>query len=193
METYSRKIGIKIYLWKILECFIKLKGRTKEAMKTESDILNKFADDIADRLVRKTIAELQKIRSTLSGDGSGLKNAWEEICTQIRIESSYFWEIYDGLAWEIISRHASNLKPHEILAIWFQTDEGEDWKKLPVTSEENYERMGEAEPKYCRVEDISPPICMDEVEHYIQVRLYDKAEDYSNKRIEKFLKRYGEN
>lgn len=142
-------------------------------MKTETDVLKEFADDIADKLVRKTVAELRKIEDTFSGDFSELKNAWEAICAQVQYESSYFWEIYEGVAWEIISRHVSNLKPHEILAIWFQTDNGQDWECTPVSGHEE-----------------SPQACMDDVERYIQLRLYDKAEDYSNKRIERFLKKY---
>lgn len=149
-------------------------------MKTESDVLKKFADDIADRIVRKTIVELRGIKGTLSGDDGDLKNAWEEICAQVQFESSYFWEIYDGVAWEIISRLASNLKPHEILAIWFQTDEGQEWRCTPVISKQHHDET-EGDP---------PPACMDGVERYIQLYLYDKAENYSNKRIEKFLKRH---
>lgn len=148
-------------------------------MKTESDVLKNFTDDIADRIVRKAIVEFRGIKST-SGDDSELKNAWEEICAQVQFESSYFWEIYDGAAWEIISHHASYLKPHEILAIWFQTDKGQDWQCTPVTIEERHDKTA-GDP---------PPACMDDIERYIQLRLYDKAENYSNKRIEKFLKRY---
>lgn len=149
-------------------------------MKNTSDVLKKFTDDIIDRIVRKTVVELRKIEDTLSGDYSGLKNAWEEICIQIQIENSYFWEIYDGVAWGIISRHASNLKSNEILAIWFQTDEGQDWEYASVVREEHPEET----------EDKAPPVCMDDVERYIQLRLYDKAQTYSNKRIQTFLRRY---
>jgi len=159
-----------------------------DMMKTDSDVLKKFADDIADRIVRKTVAELRKVKDTLSGDDSPLKDAWEEICVQIQEEQSFFWEAYEGIAWSIISRHVAKLKHHELLAIWFQTDEGEDWRCTPVTSKELYEEMSEAERDGCHVEDESTPLCTDEVERYIQLRLYDKAESYSNNGIEKFLK-----
>ena len=38
-------------------------------MKIESDVLKIFADDIADRIVRKTVVELRKVKGTLSGEG----------------------------------------------------------------------------------------------------------------------------
>jgi hypothetical protein len=156
-------------------------------MKTDSDVLKKFADAIADRIVRKTVAELRKVNATLSGGDSPLQDAWEEICVKIQEEQSHFWEAYDGIAWSIISRHALKLKPHELVAVWFQTDEGGEWKRQPVTSKEHYAVMSEAERDGCHLEDESTPLCTDEVERYIQLRLYDKAESYSNMRIERFL------
>lgn len=158
-------------------------------MQAESDVLKIFAEDIAQRIVQKTVAELRKVKDTLSSDDGPLQNAWEEICVQVQEEQSFFWEAYDGIAWSIISRLAHTLKHHELLAIWFQTDEGYDWKRKPVAAQESYERMNEIERKGCHLEDQFPPVCLDEVERYIQLRLFDRAENYSNKRIERFLKR----
>ena len=64
-------------------------------MKIEKDLLKKFAKEIAIRIAKKTILALQKIENTLSGDDSGLKNTWDEICVQIQYEESLFWSAYD--------------------------------------------------------------------------------------------------
>lgn len=161
-------------------------------MKDALDVLKKFSEDIADRIVRKTVSELKKNSDTLSGDDSGLKNAWEEICAQIQVESSYFWEAYEGIAWSIISCHTAKLKHHELLAIWFQTDEGEDWNLSSVISRESFDAMSAPDKarvrdQNSRIEGDLPPLCMENIERYIQMRLYEKAENYHNKRIKRFI------
>lgn len=155
----------------------------------KSDVLKKFADDIADSIVRKTIRELRGIQDTLSEEGGDLKNAWEEICAQVQYQDSYFWEAYEGVAWSIISRHVATLKRHELLALWFQTDEGENWDSSPIISRDHCEVRDEVKRDAChdRVEDAAPPLSTDEVERYLQHRLHVAAESFSNQRIEKFL------
>ncbi len=161
-------------------------------MKDQSDVLKIFAENIADRIVRKAIRELKQIKVTLSGEDSCLDNAWEEICAQVQYQNSYFWEAYEGTAWSIISQQISKLKCHELLAVWFQTDAGWDWDFSPVISREHYENMSdiEKEARQERVEDDDPPLSIDDIERYIQHRLYSAAEVFTNKRIEKYLENY---
>lgn len=159
-------------------------------MKTESDVIEKFSQDISNRLVRSCIRDLKKIKDCLSSDDTELENAWEEICIQVQIEESLFWESYDSLVTDIISRYTSKLKPHEILAIWFQTDEGNDWLCTPVMSQEYYETQDFSNIDGFRVEGENPPVCIDDITKYFQQSLYEQAEIYSNRRIRNFFKRY---
>ena len=94
------------------------------AMKTEKDLLGKFAKENAERISGKTISALQKIKDTLSGYDSGLKNAWDEVCVQVRYEQSFFWNEYDETVRSLISKYVDGLKSHEKLALWLQTDHG---------------------------------------------------------------------
>lgn len=159
-------------------------------MRTESDIIQKFSQDISDRLVISCIRDLKKIKDCLSSDDTELENAWEEICIQIQLEESYFWESYDCLTLDIISRYISKLKSHEMLAIWFQTDEGNDWLLTPVSNKEYFEIKDLSNNCEFRTETESPPVSLNHISKYIQKRIYERAEIYSNKRIRNFLKRY---
>jgi hypothetical protein len=129
-------------------------------------------DPLAEKILRKTIAELQKItETTLSGDDSILVNAWEEICVQIQFEESVFWDVYDQTARGIVAGHVEELNEDDKIELWSKTDEGWDWF---------YDHGEETNPE--------PPICEDEIIDYIvREYLYKKAGDWSNKRIRAFL------
>ena len=63
-------------------------------------LLAKFAEPICRRIAYSVRRELQSWDKTSmqSGDDSGLKNLWDEICVQAKGEQSIFWEMYVGLA-----------------------------------------------------------------------------------------------
>ena len=61
---------------------------------SESAIVKRVADLCAERITRKTIRDLQQMHDTLSGEGSGLTSAWDEICVQVQRELSVSWEAY---------------------------------------------------------------------------------------------------
>jgi hypothetical protein len=50
----------------------------------EEGLIQEYAQAAAATVVEKTIAGLSKCTETLSGDDSGLRNAWEEICVQVQ-------------------------------------------------------------------------------------------------------------
>lgn len=94
---------------------------------TKDSILRTVAEEAAQRLSRRAVARLKKMPHTLSGDDSGLKTTWDEICVQVQSDQSPFWNAYeqavrDALAWDV-----SQLPMHVQQAIWLQTPEGEDW------------------------------------------------------------------
>ncbi|HEX2753042.1 MAG TPA: hypothetical protein VHP34_08085, partial [Alphaproteobacteria bacterium] len=89
-------------------------------MKTESAVLARFAEEIATRISKKVVPALKGMKNTLSGDGSGLESVWEEICVQVQLEHSTFWEAYEEVLEGLLSEQVDRLNPHEALALWFQ-------------------------------------------------------------------------
>lgn len=161
-------------------------------MKSETEVLAKFAEEIAERVSRKAITVLRTIRAPYchGGDRFGLKDAWEEICVHLHVGTyPYSWEEYDELAYSVVYQIAEKLKKHELLAVWFQTDEGCVWDCMPIAAEEHYNSLGEAEKANLRQESEEPAPSMDDVTNYIKSHLYDKAGEYSNKRIRAYLER----
>ena len=142
-------------------------------MKSEHDILSKFANEIAERITRKCVVEFQKMKDTFStGDSdSGLANAWDEICVQIQEQESLYWEDYDEMVRLFVASHVEELKLHEKLALWFQTEKSLD---------RQYEYV-EKKGTYFSVDDVYI------VQYVIQEYLYSKAAHWSNKRIRAFL------
>ena len=140
-------------------------------MKIEKDLLKKFAKEIAIRIAKKTILALQKIENTLSGDDSGLKNTWDEICVQIQYEESLFWSAYDETVQSFVFAYIEELKSHEKLVIWLQTEQGSDWPYDYEEQNDNY-----------------PPVLVEDVAQYItQEYIYSKAGSWSNNRIRNYL------
>ena len=140
-------------------------------MKIEKDLLKKFAKEIAIRIAKKTILALQKIENTLSGDDSGLKNTWDEICVQIQYEESLFWSAYDETVQSFVFAYIEELKSHEKLVIWLQTEQGWDWAYDYEEQNDNY-----------------PPVLVEDVAQYItQEYIYSKAGSWSNNRIRNYL------
>ena len=140
-------------------------------MKSEKDVLRKLANEIANRIIRKTISALQQVTDTLSGDDSELINAWDEICVQVQHEHSFYWDVYDEIARSFIRAYVEELKDYEELTLWFQTDQGWDWL---YSDEERDER---------------PPIFVEDIVQFVAQELYGKADNWSNERIRKYLDR----
>jgi len=143
------------------------------SMKTDENLVKKFAQEIAERVSRKIVLTLQKITSTLSGDDSELNNAWDEICVQVQHEDSFFWDAYDETVRSVSASFIEKLQTHEQLALWFQTDQGWDW---------NCDHGDDS--------DVQPPVLVDDiVEYVVQEYVYSKADTWTNERIRTYLKR----
>jgi hypothetical protein len=135
-------------------------------------VLEKFADQVCQRICNRVVRHLRGITITLSGDDSGLTNAWEEICAQVQFEESIYWDVYDEMIDQAIEEEVTNLPEHEFAAIWFQTSEGQNWG-------------------FTDGDDRAIPN-MDRNEAVAVVREFvlSKAGNYTNVRIRKFLDRY---
>ena len=63
-------------------------------MRIEQHIVAAWAKLLSETLVKDAIAALEQMdaNAMLSGDDSGLKNVWEEVCVQLQYEESIFWD-----------------------------------------------------------------------------------------------------
>ena len=90
---------------------------------------SQLSEQICRRIADAVISELQEMRDALvSGDDSGLRNTWEEICDQIQFGESIYWSIYDDVVRAIVDRMVADIGPDERRAIWLQTPAGIDWR-----------------------------------------------------------------
>lgn len=136
---------------------------------SKSVLLSTFAEEIGQKVGRRTISQLQRLRDGMqSGDDSVLANIWDEVCVQAQREESVSWDLYLDLIRNLIEQQLSKLKPHEVGALWLQTPEGELW------SEENH-RAGEGS---ILLEDV--------VEHVLARYVLSAACDWDNPRIRKY-------
>lgn len=145
-------------------------------MSIEQDILKRFADDLSERISKKTILSLKRIKDNLSGSDTGLKNIWDEVCVQKQDEESFHWDKYEIIIHELISKQIQKLKEHEKLAIWLQTEEGFDWAYKNINHDIENSILNFS------IQDLSKYIS----ENYV----YIEASTFKNKRINKFLARY---
>jgi hypothetical protein len=139
---------------------------------SESAIVEAAAEKAAKRVTRSVIAVLQKMRDTLSGEDSGLKTTWDEICAQIQFQESVLWDTYDEVVRTIVKNQVDKLPAHEREAIWLQTDAGVDW-----SCKEPDQR--EAQPVFDG----------DIIDWLITEHVYQEASNWSNPRIRAYLER----
>jgi len=139
-------------------------------MLSTTAIVKTVAEKAIQRITRKTISDLQRMEETLSGDTSGLKTTWDEICVQVQQEHSYAWDTYDVTVRVIVDGYVCDLPEHEREAIWLQTEPGCDW---------------DCEDPETRV---PYPVFDDDITEYItNEHVYRSAERWSNERIRAFV------
>lgn len=140
-------------------------------MNYKDAIIWKIADKECNKITRKVILSFQKmIDCLISGDDSGLKNTWDEICVQAQGEKFISWGIY---LQEIESRVQCEVEKLDIVikqAIWLQTREGTEWE---YDGEEDYNQLAICES--------------DIVEYIVREFVLSAAARYSNKGIENFI------
>lgn len=141
-------------------------------MLDETGVVLQLAREAVDRVVTSVIRELDAMtEGCMSGDDSGPRTIWEEFCVQVQSQESIYWEGYEDLVRSAIEREVAKLAAHEMTAIWFQTNPGQDW-----LSEDTEDREAEV-----FIED-------DVVEHVTQVA-YSFADDFERDNIRAYLDR----
>lgn len=134
-------------------------------------IVRSLSEQVCQRVTRRAIRALQKLKNGLqSGDDSGLTNAWEEICVQVQGLESDLWDAFDLTVRQVVLAEVNQLKPDERAAVWLQTPAGENWD-----SEDEDLREGS-------------PVAEDDIVEYLTNEfVYSAADDWSNRRIRKYL------
>ncbi len=139
---------------------------------SERRIVRVVAEAAAQRIMRRVVAELLRMKYTLSGDDSGLKTTWDEICVQMQTEESFSWDAYDETVRVIVGHHVAELPKHEQEAIWLQTDNGLAWDCDEADGPEVY------------------PVSDDDIVSYLAHEyVYAEAGRWSNTRIRAFIDR----
>lgn len=122
-------------------------------------------------MTRKVIADLQRMKSSsLSGEDSGFKNTWDEICVQVQYDQSIYWDAYDLTVRSLLDSYVEHLDDFEREAVWLQTPEGKDWGCGDTIERDPY------------------PVSNDEiVVHIAKSFVYVDAEQWSNSRIRDYI------
>lgn len=146
-------------------------------------LLSDFASAAANDVATRAMSTLMHNTTTLSGDDSGLKTAWDEICVQVQGEESHAWEIYPDVMCDAIKAEVAKLDSRYLRALWLKTESGWNWL---WDSEHNAGDTAEPADKAPCI-----PYDIEEIaEHILETALLPMAEDYSNDRISTFL--YGD-
>lgn len=128
----------------------------------EFKILSALSRYYIDLISDKVIADLHKLRDKdflLSGNDSGLKSVWEEICVHIQGEESMYWDAYENTIENHISAEL-RLQPIAIMNLLIY--------------------VAEPDRDYNKGVD-------EEVIKAILDQVLFKAEKYSNNNIERYL------
>ena len=139
---------------------------------SETAIVCAVAHEAAQCITRKVIAYLQSRTDTLSGDDSELKTTWDEICVQVQVQESIYWDDYDDTVRDIVRGYIFELPKHEREAIWWQTDARVDWDCAEPEDREAY-----------------PMFDDDIVDYLVRKYVYAEADRWSNARIRAFTDR----
>lgn len=140
----------------------------------EFTIVNQVARDIKQRLVRRTIRTLQAMNdpgTLLSGEDSGLKSVWEEVCVQYQGQHSMYWSLYVETLEGIVRKLLPNLQRYELEAIWLHTRGGRDWLDC---DEHRREPLAIFEP---------------DIVEFVADEVLGEAMNWSNPRIRAYLER----
>ena len=140
---------------------------------SEHQIVRDLAEALSRRLVSACIRDLQSMSGDvlLSGEFSGLRNVWDEICVQQQCEHSFFWQTYLDCIDTFIAARLEDLQPYELDALWLLTREGDDWAYEDEDRRETY------------------PVLRDQVVSSLQDEVLTQALDWSNDRIARYLER----
>ena len=154
-------------------CCPGLGGRDMRSSRRLSEyrIARELGEAVANRLVNACIRELQRMGGEflLSGDCSGLRNVWDEICVQEQLENSCSWHAYLETIAVLIECRLEELPLYEQEALWLLTPEGDEWDSELEDERDAY------------------PVVSEHLAAYVQNELLSRALDWRNERISRYL------
>lgn len=146
--------------------------------KMYQSLIRQYANVVAEKVCDGVVEDLKLITTTLSGDDSGLRNTWEEICVQVQGEESFFWDEYQTVMHDAILGALVAIERRDLASLWLQSEEGWSWRW----------DMENADGDAVNAEVTEIPFVQEEIaKHILQKHLMVRAEDYSNQRIAAFL------
>jgi hypothetical protein len=141
--------------------------------KVHKSLIRQYATLAAESIATQVIEGLKSYTATLSGDHSGLETVWEEICVQVQVEESFYWEAYQETIYASVIGLVEALDYHDLASLWLQTNNGWNWHW-------NVEN-GETDTPCV-------PYDLDDITKYVVSKyVLSFAESYSNKNIKAYL------
>jgi hypothetical protein len=138
-------------------------------------IIVKIAEKECERINRRVVLALQKMTDGMqSGDDSGLKNIWDEVCVQVQEQEFFTWRLYEDLMWDLIADEVKKLDEVHKQSIWLQTDQSYCWD-----DEDDHKNRKETVP-YSE---------QDIMNYILNSFILKTATDWKNRRIESYLNR----
>ena len=89
----------------------------------DARVVADLAERAAALIAKRTRYRLQRMKDLLSGDDSGLRNTWDEVCAQVQGEQSFYGEEYEDTIDSVILSELRKLPEVELRALWLQTVE----------------------------------------------------------------------
>ncbi len=167
-------------------------------------IVQALGNDVLERLVKKTIRDIEEITTTTSNNPN-LENAWDEFCVQAQGEHSIYWEAYQRQLEDCARVNLADLKSYERDAAWFLTemadqwiDERDSWRYQQWRSRFRNESEAEEALSFnydpesdtsCPADDEyeTHPVFDEDVLDLIKNRVNSEACNWSNERIRKYF------
>ncbi len=144
-------------------------------------IIQYIAENSCKEISNKVIKSLRKMTEGMqSGDDSGLKNIWDEVCVQAQSGYSGVSGAYLHTIFRLINSEIDALDKEIAWAIWLQTREGDYW------ADEIEDKVDDGELSYFDQKDVDYNI--DDINEYVLYEyVLQKAGSFTNKRIEKAI------
>lgn len=131
------------------------------------DLAREVTQNACKLIERRVIRYMQSVGPYFSGEDSGLANAWDEVCVQVQVQESFFWDLYVDLMQDIIDSELKRLSPAVRSAIWLQTEVWDCW----------YE------------EDDEPDMSEQDINWYLcRKYVLSAAADWNNARIQDYIR-----
>ena len=146
-------------------------------MRIEQHVAKAWAKQLTSGIIKKVIADLRKMKSDemLSGDDSGLKNVWDEVCVQVQNAQSFYWDAYEETIEGLLNEYIEPLDQDERLALWLATDEGWDYVYDHYADDNGVAAV---------------PVLDEDIVKKLKDEMWSAAGSYTNSRITRFIDRF---